>query len=103
MITHAYSVFDRKALIYHKPFFEITDGTAMRAFADLANDTNSSVGVHPTDYVLFRIGSYDDQLGKLLPVSPLVHVADAIALVRQSSPLPIDRPQQRPNGSVAQE
>lgn len=91
MITNAYSVFDRKALIYHKPFFEVTDGSAMRAFTDLANDLQTGVGLHPTDYVLFRIGSYDDQLGKLLPVSPVVHVADAIALVRQSPALPLDR------------
>lgn len=87
MIYHAYSIFDRKALVYHRPFFDVSDGSAVRSLSDNCNDPESAIGRHPGDYVLFRVGTYDDQKGELLPVSPLIHVADAIALVRQQTPL----------------
>lgn len=82
MILKAYSVYDRKTLQYHPPFFASTDGAAVRSFGDLANDLNTNVGRHPNDYVLFCIGEFDDQKGAMVPVSPLLHVADAVALVR---------------------
>lgn len=81
MIIRCYSVFDRKALQYYPPFYQATDGLAVRSFGDLANDPQTNVGRHPADYVLFYIGDYDDQKGALMPVSPLVHIADAVALV----------------------
>lgn len=92
MILNAYSVFDRKALQYHPPFFASTDGAASRSFMDLANDANTTIGRHPADYVLFRIGTYDDQKGEMIPISPLMHVVDAVALVSPAPALPFDRP-----------
>lgn len=81
MILRCYSLFDNKALQYHPPFFQSTDGAAVRSLADLVSDNNNAVGRHPTDYVLYYIGDYDDQKGAMIPCSPLVHVMDAIALV----------------------
>lgn len=82
MITQAYSVFDTKALQYNLPFFCPTDGAAVRLFSDLVNDHNTSVGRHPSDYVLYCIGMYDDGRGELLAHVPLRHVIDAVALVK---------------------
>lgn len=84
MILRCYSIYDRKAVQYHPPFFASTDGAAVRSLSDLVNDTNTQVGRHPNDYVLFFIGDYDDQKGAMRPVSPLVHVMDAQALVPQA-------------------
>lgn len=81
MILRAYSIYDRKALQYHPPFYASTDASAVRSLADLANDNQTTVGRHPADYVLYHIGEYDDQTGRLTPVSPLNHVMDAQALV----------------------
>lgn len=100
MILHAYTIYDRKALQYHAPFFAVADGAALRSFMDLANDPQTTVGRHPGDYVLYRCGSYDDASGQLLPVSALDHVSDALPLVRPQHPLPFDQPH-RPNGSAA--
>lgn len=82
MILRAYSIYDRKSLQYHPPYFASTDGAAVRNFADAANDMQSMIGRHPADYVLFYLGDYDDQKGAMQPVSPLVHVIDAMALVQ---------------------
>lgn len=98
MILHAYSVYDRKALQYHAPFFAVTDGAALRSFMELANDPNTMVGRHPADYVLFRCGAFDDSAGGLLPSSPIEHVSDALPLVRpQPSIFPADA---KPNGAA---
>lgn len=82
MITRCYSIFDRKSLVFHAPWFQPTDGAATRVLEDLVNDNTTSIGKHPSDYVLFFVGTYDDQKGAMAPVSPLVHIMDAIALVR---------------------
>lgn len=82
MQLNAYSIFDNKALQYHTPFFASTDGAAVRSVADLVSDPNTTVGRHPGDYVLYCVGLYDDQLGAMVPISPLRHVMDAVALVR---------------------
>lgn len=83
MNLYAYTVYDRKALQYHAPFFAVADGAAVRSFMDLANDLQTNVGRHPGDYVLYRCGAYNDLNGELLSVGALVHIADALSLVRQ--------------------
>ncbi|WNK13291.1 MAG: nonstructural protein [Microvirus sp.] len=82
MITNAYAIFDNKALIYNVPWFQPTHGAATRILADLVNDGSTNVGRHPGDYVLYQIGTYDDAKGEFIPLAPLVHIMDAIALVR---------------------
>lgn len=82
MMLSAYSIFDNKALVYHPPFFAPTDGSAVRSLSDLVSDTNTNVGRHPADFVLYCIGHYDDNKGQLIPAVPLIHVVDAIALVK---------------------
>lgn len=101
MILNAYTIYDRKALQYHSPFFAVADGSAVRSFMDLANDLQTTVGRHPGDYVLYRCGAYDDSSGSLLPANVLQHIIDALALVRPQSPLPFDQPiAVEPNGTA---
>lgn len=93
MITNAYSLFDRKALMYSPPFFAPNDQVALRTVGDACRDPNHPIGQHPGDYVLFNLGSFDDSKGAMLPVSPLVHVVDVLALVPAPAPAPLfDRP-----------
>lgn len=89
MLTHAYSVYDNKALVYGVPFFAPTDGYAVRAFGDLANDPNTTVGRHPGDFALFCVGSFDDSHAVLQPVSPVRHVIDATATIVIQPRLPL--------------
>lgn len=97
MKLYAYCVYDRKALIYNSPFFSVSDGAAARSFADLANDMSTTVGRHPMDYVLFRIGTFDDNSAMLL-AETAVHIADANALVSPKPELPFTR--SRANGEA---
>jgi len=63
MQTNIYSVFDSKAQTFCRPFFSNNDQTAMRDFASAANDHNLDIGRHPTDFTLFRLGSFQDVTG----------------------------------------
>lgn len=90
MIIHAYTLYDRKALQYHQPFFAVSDGAAVRMLQDLVADSNTLPGRHPGDFVLYRCGAYDDSNGSLLPVSTLGHIIDASAVAPRATPLPFD-------------
>lgn len=82
MMLRAYSIFDNKALVYSPPFFTQTNGSAVRMLTDTANDTTTSIGRHPNDFILYCVGTYDDQNGMMTPHSPLEHIVDAAALLR---------------------
>lgn len=77
MITKAFAIYDSKGLMYGVPFFMPQTGMAIRAFTDLVNDGQSSVSRHPTDYVLYEIGSYDDSTGTFQSFSPQVMLGHA--------------------------
>lgn len=89
MRINAYTLFDNKALNYHAPFFMATDGAAVRALSDLVSDLNTNVGRHPSDFVLYYCGQYDDSNGQFWPELPLRHIMDAIALVKIQPELPM--------------
>lgn len=82
----AYCIYDRKAVIFHAPFFSHSDGAAARSFGDVSNDKSTSIGRHPADYVLYRIGAFDDASGQLLSEHH-VHIVDAVALVEHQGEL----------------
>nr|AVQ10242.1 DNA binding protein VP5 [Gokushovirinae environmental samples] len=109
MRINAYSVFDRKTLAYHMPFYAPTDGAAVRTLADATADPNTSLGRHPNDYVLFEVGYFDDAAGALVATSPVRHIIDVIALVKATQaeiPFPEtlqekNKAYPRPNGEAA--
>lgn len=81
MIHFAYTLHDVKALQYHPPFFAINDAIAKRMVSDIATDNSTSVGRHPSDYKLYKIGHYDDLTGAFAPLNILEHVVDVVALL----------------------
>lgn len=71
MDMKVFSVYDTKAMCYGVPFFMGSVGAAVRAFGDLAADAQSTVSKHPSDYILFQIGEFEDGKGTLVAVSPV--------------------------------
>lgn len=63
MITKIYSIFDDKAKVYNKPFHQLNEAVALRACKDLLEDPTTEINRHPEDYVLFELGTYDDNIG----------------------------------------
>ncbi|WNK14516.1 MAG: nonstructural protein [Microvirus sp.] len=60
-----YAIHDIKADLFGPPFFMSTAAEALRAFADLADDSNTTIGKHPGDYRLMQIGEFDNQKGAI--------------------------------------
>lgn len=65
MILHIYSILDLKGVAFATPFFMHTDGIAIRSFQDALSDPKSALSQHPEDYVLYRLGDFNDQGGKV--------------------------------------
>lgn len=63
MELRVFSIRDEKVGAYMQPFFSPTVGSAIRAISDVVNDVQSQFSKHPSDYVLFEIGVYDDISG----------------------------------------
>lgn len=70
MIVKAFAVYDTKALVYQAPFFNSAVGVALRMFSDAVNDPQTFLNKHPTDYILFEVGTFDDNTGEFITVTP---------------------------------
>ena len=63
-VRNIYSVYDKAAQAFATPFFLNNDAHAKRGFVDaVKNDPNLSS--YAEDYVLYRVGSFDDVTGNL--------------------------------------
>lgn len=69
MIRKVFAVRDVKAEYFLQPFFCDSTGEALRAFGDASNEPKTPMGSHPSDYVLYEIGSYDNAVGRVEPLA----------------------------------
>lgn len=86
MLLKVFSVRDMKAEAFLQPFFCPTQGSALRAFGDACSKPESPFFLHPNDYVLYEIGSYDDSNAVLGSVSPVVMMACAADFAEKVPP-----------------
>lgn len=86
----AFTVFDSKVGAYLPPFFMRSSAEAIRAFTDAANGGNSQITAHAEDYVLFRIGTFDDERGILEQEVPHTTLCKAIEVVAPKGLTPIE-------------
>jgi len=65
MKLNMYSIFDTASGTYQKPIFSRADGEIMREFQNICVDEKHPCGMHPEDYSLIRVGTFEDQNGLL--------------------------------------
>ena len=65
---NVYSIYDLKGMTYGPTFEYGQDEEAKRFASDLANDPRSLVGRHAADYVLHRVGAFDNGTGRLIGI-----------------------------------
>ena len=58
-----YSVRDAATEIYNVPFFAKTNLAAIRQFEQLAKDESTDVHKYPDDFVLYRVGNWNEDTG----------------------------------------
>lgn len=86
MIQKMFAVRDTKAQAFLQPFFSSANGSALRAMGDAVNDGKSPFSAHPEDYILYEVGSFDDNTAELVPVVPIKLLAAASDFVEVKSP-----------------
>lgn len=72
MELEIFTVLDSKGAFFDKPWYEMSEASAIRAFSDGVNhaDEKNMYYVHPEDYTLYKIGSFDNTLGEIKPIIP---------------------------------
>lgn len=84
-----FSVYDIKAELFGPPFFTNREGEAVRMFKDAANDPNTMVGKHPSDYKLCCIATWDDESGEFESKTPPTLMGSGIDYVNLGTTIPI--------------
>lgn len=77
MIQKMFAVRDSKANAYLQPFFSSASGSALRALGDAVADVKSPFHAHPEDYILYELGTFDDNTGEIAPLIPIKILANA--------------------------
>lgn len=92
MLMKVFSVRDMKAEAFLQPFFCPTQGSALRAFGDACAKQDSPFYVHPNDYVLYEIGTYDDSSAVIVSENPIKMMACAADFSeKQLPPMKFDK------------
>lgn len=85
MITNLYTIYDRKAKTYNRPFHQLNDDIALRTATDLLSST-PELKAHPEDYALFCIGHYDDNTAIMQQNSELKHIINFHEIINPDVP-----------------
>ena len=65
MKLEIFSVYDSIAKAFLPPFLMVNQAAAIRIFKACANSTDHQFGKFPTDYVLFHVGTFDDENARI--------------------------------------
>ncbi len=66
MLREIYCIKDIKVAAFISPFAMANEVHAKRYFHELCNDETSTINKYPSDYELFRLGTFDDSSGEMV-------------------------------------
>lgn len=75
-----YSIFDSKAEAYLLPFYCQNNAVAIRQFNSAGQNPQSAFALHPGDYTLFQIGTWDASTGALQMLDSKIPLGSALDL-----------------------
>ncbi len=86
MNTNIYSIYDTAAAMYKNLWEVQTDAQACREFGDIF-DADNPISKHPEHYYLCRLGSFNNDTGKIVPgeVTTLLTGLEALAMKNKLS------------------
>lgn len=80
MIVNVYSIRDVKTG-FLTPTFEVNDAVAMRNFSHAVHNSDSILFSHFKDFDLYKVGTFDSDSGRLMPIElPILVMAGADVL-----------------------
>jgi len=69
-MMQVFAVFDHKINKYLTPFFQPSNGAAIRLFADECGKGDTLLSNHPGDFSLHNLGEYNDDTGAIVSAVP---------------------------------
>lgn len=76
-----FAIYDSKAEAYLTPFFSPTKATALRSFAQAANQSESDFHRFASDYHLFELGTWDERKGQITPHKAITSLGCALEYI----------------------
>lgn len=73
-----FAPFDSKLKVWMNPMFFPHTGQAERVWLDICNQPEAMPSKHPSDFVLYQIGEFDDDTGRLESLQVPVQVLSAL-------------------------
>lgn len=84
-----FAVRDVKADAFGAPMSIATKGLALRSFGDACCSPSSELARFPADYMLYEIGEYEPNSGKLIGHDVPVFVASAVEMIEKAKAAPV--------------
>lgn len=72
---NVYSIRDSRTGFLH-PTFEVNDAVAARNFSHAVQQSDSVLFTHASDFSLFRIGTFEEDTGRLVSEEMPVYICD---------------------------
>ena len=67
MELQIFSIFDKKTMVYGRPFFSHNSGLARRMIQDEFDNKDSQLSRYPADFQLCSLGAFFDNSGEISP------------------------------------
>lgn len=83
-VVNVYSFYDVCGMVFMEPFYLHYDSQAVRRAGDILESKESMISKHPSDFKLFRIGTYDYNVGLLTPCVPPVFICEVNSLTKEN-------------------
>ena len=76
MKINVYAIYDKVAQVYQHPWVDTSDMTAVRAFKLACQDNASLFSMCPDDFILYRVGMFNDKSGTFCECELPVKIVD---------------------------
>lgn len=101
MKTQIFAVYDKKAMMYLKPFPALNNSVALRMFSDIVIDPNTQFFRHGEDFDLYHIAYFDDNSGQFENVKNPIPLGKATDFQQQYEQLKKVKEEVQKNGQTA--
>ena len=86
-----FTVRDLKADCYVVPFTDKTRAAAIRMFIDTVNAPDHTFNKHPEDFVLYELGTFDDNRAEFELSDTPIPIAKAIEMLKPMETTPLEK------------
>ena len=82
-MTYGIYVIREAKTTFMLPTVDFNNASAMRNFEHAVRHPDSLMKSHPNDFGLYRVGSFDNETGEIMPEFPPQFICDATVCLRK--------------------